>query len=286
MAGAPGPNHPLFHAVRLQDLGAIPTGLPVNFTFGFYCIGMLRNVGSGVTCGRRAYDFDRGVLFCMSPRQLVGHAVEAMRDAEGWLLFFDKSYLSGHSLVDDIDRYGFFDYLVDEALHLSPAEEERIEALFTNVHGEYAGGIDAHSHGVVLANLELLLKYTDRYYGRQFITRQEVEGSFVADFNRLLDGYFRQKDLRIDGIPSADHFAAQLHLSPKYLADKLRVLTGKTTLDHIHLRLIEEAKVLLLRDRATVAEVAYSMGFEYPQYFSRFFKKWVGQSPKAFRLAP
>ena len=223
-------------------------------------------------------------MFFTSPNQLIGHSLGALQQAKGWLLFFDRSYLARHPLSKKVQTYGFFDYAIDEALHLSEREEASLQHLLENIHREYQQPIDRHSRPVVLANLELLLTYTDRYYQRQFITRNEVEVDFVVEFEHRLETYFRHTDLEKHGAPSSDYFAQQMHLSPKYLSDKLKVLTGKTMQEHIHFKLVENAKVYLKEAELSVSEIAYRLGFEYPQYFSRFFKKKVGISPTDYRV--
>ena len=283
MIGMNGAKHPLFFISKVETINHLSLNFPVDFSFGFYTIGLIRNMKGSIQCGRRSYDYQKGTLFFLSPDQLVGHAINAMEDANGWLLFFHRSFLANHHLEKEIDHYGFFDYVVNEALHLSDKEEHTIEQLLVNVFDEYHNAIDDYSHRVVISNLELILSYANRYYGRQFITRNEMESTFLVDFDHLLNAYFKSTNFENEGIPSVSIFAEQLNTSAKYLGDKLRVLTGKTAQEHINLKLIEKAKVLLLQRKLSVSQVAYQMGFEYPQYFSRFFKKRVGVSPKAFQ---
>ena len=283
MVGMDSLQHPLFHVLKVETINHLPLQFPVDFSFGFYAIGLIRNMKGNIECGRRSYDFNKGTMFFLAPNQLVGHALEAMEDADGWLMFFHRSYLAKHHLEKEIDNFGFFDYVVNEALHLSQKEEQALEQLFENIFNEYQNSMDTYSRSVIVSNLELMLTYSNRFYGRQFITRNDVENSFLIDFDRLLNAYFQDKKLEDDGIPTAALFAKELNMSVKYLGDKLRVLTGKTAQEHINLKLIEQAKVLLLQKKFSVSEVAFRMGFEYPQYFSRFFKKRVGVSPKVFQ---
>ncbi|MEL7162930.1 MAG: helix-turn-helix transcriptional regulator, partial [Bacteroidota bacterium] len=236
-----------------------------------------------VSCGRMPYDFSRGTMFFLSPGQLVGHAVSAMEEAEGWILFFDRSYLAHHPLHRKILDLPFFDYAVTEALHLSAAEERSMEQIFDNIQTEYLYPIDRHSRDVVAANLELCTTYADRYYHRQFLTRSYVEGNFLTVFDGVLKDRFGGDRLESEGIPTIPELAAELNMSAKYLSEKLRHQTGKTAQDYVHLRLLERAKVLLRDPELTVGEVAYRLGFRYPQYFSRFFSKRTGRSPKVYR---
>ncbi|MEO0471229.1 MAG: helix-turn-helix transcriptional regulator [Bacteroidota bacterium] len=275
--------HPLFHILKVESIRHLPQQFPLDFSFGFYTIGLIRNLKGEVRCGRRAYDFQQGTMFFVGPNQLVGHALNALEDADGWLIFFHRSYLANHSLAEIILQYGFFGYTVNEALHLSQAEESAMEHLLDNIFSEYQNITDQHSRKVVIANLDLLLTYANRYYGRQFITRNDIENHFLVDFDQQLNQYFAEKNLESDGIPAVAYFAEQLNMSPKYLGDKLKVLTGKTAQEHIHLKLMEKAKVLLQQNKHSVSEIAYQLGFEYPQYFSRFFKKREGISPSSFQ---
>ncbi len=275
--------HPLCHILSVETINQLPSQFPVDFSFGFFAIGLIRNMKGDILCGRRTYDFRKGTMFFLAPNQLVGHAMDALEDAEGWLLFFNRSYLANHALEKRIQDYGFFDYTVNEALHLSVKEEESMEQIFENIATENQSPIDKYSRDVVISNLDLLLTYANRYYGRQFITRNDVEHTFLTEFNALLNDYFKQRSLEDDGIPSTAYFADKLNMSAKYLGDKLRVLTGKTAQEHIYLKVIEEAKVLLLARKSSISEVAFQLGFEYPEYFSRFFKKRVGLSPKVFQ---
>jgi len=275
--------HPLFHILEVEKVSHLPLNFPLDFSFGFYSIGLIRNMKGNIQCGRRSYDFQKGTMFFLSPNQLVGHALEALEEANGWLLFFHHSYLANHKLEKEVLNYGFFDYEVNEALHLSAKEEQVMEQLFENMFTELQLAIDKFSRSVVVSNLELLLTYSNRFYGRQFITRHDVETNFLIQFDNLLNAYFQKESFETDGIPSINLFADQLNMSAKYLGDKLKVLTGKTAKEYIDIKLIEKAKTLLQQRKLSVSEIAYQIGFEYPQYFSRFFKKKVGISPKAFQ---
>lgn len=283
LAGIQDMRHPLFHILPVETVNHLPLSFPLDFSFGFYSIGLLRNMKGEIKCGRRSYDFKKGTMFFMSPGQLAGHTLEAMTEADGWLVFFHRSYLAGHNPEKTIDTHGFFDYVVKEALHLSQAEEQTMEQLFVNIYTEFQSPIDKFSRNVVISNLDLLLTYANRFYARQFITRNDVESNFVIEFEDLLKEYFRNHDLEKSGIPSVNYFAEKLNMSAKYLGDKLRTLTGKTAQEHIYLKLTEKAKVLLQEKKHSISEVAFQLGFEYPQYFSRFFKKRVGMSPKVFQ---
>ena len=200
------------------------------------------------------------------------------------MLFFQPDFLTESALADRLNEYGFFDYRVNEGLHLSKEEDDTLNTIFENIEAEYQRPIDQHSKQVVVSNIGLLLTYAERYYRRQFILRNDANASVLNRFENVLREYFNRSEHGSTGLPSVDYFADQLHLSPKYLSDLLKSLTGKTTQEHIHYQLIERAKIKLLSSDASVAEIAYDLGFEYPQYFSRLFKEKTGLSPTAFRL--
>lgn len=284
-AGIDDLQHPLCHIVKVETINQLPAQFPIDFSFGFYTIGLIRNIKGDVLCGRRSYDFQKGTMFFLAPNQSVGHALEALKDADGWMCFFHRGYLANHQLEKQILNYGFFDYTVNEALHLSAKEEDSMEQLFENIFQEQQAAIDNYSKSVVVANLELLLTYSNRYYGRQFITRNDVENTFLVSFEELLNQYFAEKKLSDEGVPSPAYFADKLHMSPKYLGDKLKLLTGKTAQEHIFIKITEKAKVLLMQKQYSVSEISYQLGFEYPQYFSRFFKKRAGVSPTVYQNA-
>jgi len=283
LAGSGEMLHPLIHLLKVEEINQLPQQFPLDFSFGFYTIGLIRNMKGHIECGRRSYDFQKGTMFFVAPGQLVGHTLNALHEADGWLMFFHRGYFANHSLEQRILNYDFFHYAVNESLHLSSKEENSIELLFENIVDELNSSIDHYSRNVVISNLELILTYSNRYYGRQFITRNDVENNFVVTFDDMLNNYLRHKDLEHDGIPSPAYFASKLNMTQKYLGEKLRVLTGKTAQEHIFLKLTEMAKILLQQKKLSVSEVAYQLGFEYPQYFSRFFKKRVGMSPTSFQ---
>ena len=283
LAGAPAPEHPLISIVRMED---IPTAQEVNFekiTYGFYSIGLKRYMSGNIRYGRQKYDFQEGMMGFTAPNQLLDFSNLDSSMATGWLLFFQPELLIGHHLTDQIEEYGFFKYEVNEALHLSKKEELSLENIFENIAHEYALPIDKYSKPVVLSNIDLILTYCNRYYNRQFLTRHEVDSSLLSRFERELKAYFKADKPLHEGIPSVEYFSKKLHLSANYLSDMLKSLTGKTTKEHIHYHLIEKAKNKLLATDQSIAEISFDLGFEYPQYFSRLFKKKTGMTPKAFR---
>ncbi|MEO0641456.1 MAG: helix-turn-helix domain-containing protein, partial [Bacteroidota bacterium] len=191
--------------------------------------------------------------------------------------------LRGTELAQRIKEYRFFSYSVNEALHLSPKEERQIESIVENIEMEYSNNQDAFSKDIIISQLGTLLKYAHRFYERQFINRKELSNDLLARFNQELESYFRSGQLQKKGIPSIEQIAEKMAVSQRYLSDTLKRETGKTTTEHLQLYLIDEAKDILLNPSKSIAEVAYELGFEYPQYFSRLFKKKEGLSPSGYR---
>lgn len=283
LAGMEPNEHPLFAVVRLEDLPELPSSYPTSMSYGFYSIGLKRNLKGYVKYGRQVYDFQEGLMAFSAPNQRVSYENDTAVGASGWLLFFHSELLAKHPLADTIHKYGFFNYEVSEALHLSKKEESMIESIFENIHLEYHQPIDKYSKPVVLSNLELLLTYCDRFYGRQFITRNEADSDLLNRFEKEIRYRFSEGSCTDSKIPSVTDLAGQLNVSPNYLGDSLKMLTGKSTQEHIHFHLIEKAKQKLIATDKSIAEIAYELGFEYPQYFSRLFKEKTGFTPKEFR---
>ena len=275
--------HPLIGIIRLEDIPAIAKQMGA-LSFGFYSISLKKKLNGYIEYGRKNYDFQEGVLGFVGPNQAISFDQCDAELSEGWELYFEADLLANSKLANEINTYGFFNYETSEALHVSKKEEEQMEQIFQNIYDEYSLPIDQFSKEVILSNIELLLTYSKRFYKRQFITRNEVDSSVVAKFEKELKVYFSQNDLQEVGIPEVSYFASKLNLSSKYLSDMLRALTGKTTKEHIQFQVLEKAKHLLLGTDKSISEIAYQLGFEYPQYFSRFFKERTGETPKGFRL--
>ncbi len=207
----------------------------------------------------------------------------AVFDQKGFSINFHEEFLKGTDLAQDIKKYGFFSYSANEALHLSPKEEKQIELIIQNIELEYQNNQDPFSKDIIISHLSTLLKYAQRFYERQFINRTELSNDLLEQFNRQLENYFDSGKLKENGIPSIEKIAEQLSVSQRYLSDTLKKETGKTSTEHLQLYLIDEAKNILLDPQKTVSEVAYELGFEYPPYFSRLFKKREGISPTQYR---
>lgn len=282
--GLPAPEHPLFSVTSFNSLTETVSCIdtPTLISTDFYTIA-LKNVLSGeMQYGRTKYDFDNGTLIFTAPRQEVLLKGVTM-EATGTSLTIHEDYFRGHQIRDRIKKYGFFSYAVNEALHLSPKEERAIEAIFANIELEYHNNQDEFSEEIILAQLDTLLKYANRFYKRQFLHRREMSGAIVTQFEHAIGSYFESGKFETLGTPRVEDIADALSLSPRYLSDSLKVETGHTAMEHIHLYLIDEAKNLLLTPKVTIAETAYKLGFDSPQYFSRLFKKKVGMSPSGYR---
>ena len=246
---------------------------------------MLKNLCPGaVRYGRNYFDFQEGSLFFMAPKQVIEmEDPDQSRDVYGWGLVFHPELIRGTSLSGKMKDYTFFSYALHEALHLSDPEKEKLTAIVDDIQAELEVSIDKHSKTVIVSQVELLLNYCNRYYDRQFITRTETNKDIIADFEGHLQGYFESEILRELGFPSVKYFAEQLHLSPNYLGDLLKKETGKNGTEHIQLHVISLAKDKLIGSGAPVSEIAYDLGFEYPQYFSKLFKKNTGMTPAGYR---
>jgi len=277
------PQHPSISLVRVRDMKFNEEAVKTKYVWDFYMIALKPHDGS-VMYGRNYYDFEEGTLIFTSPGQVLETAAgSAGENDEGWALFFHPDLLQQSALGSRISRYTFFSYAVYEALHLSDTEKNTIWRCAQAIEAEYQQNIDRHSQSVIVTNLELLLNYCDRFYDRQFYTRSNHQQDVVERVESLLLTYFTSEVAEQRGIPSVAYFAEQVSLSPNYLSDLLKKETGKTMQEHIHYRLIERAKHLLLGSDAPVSEIAYQLGFEYPQYFGTLFKKKVGVSPNKYR---
>lgn len=278
----PPTEHPLFSIVSLASLGDKLRSSSPPITSDFYMIKLKHIISGSMNYGRTKYDFSMGTMFFTAPGQIMEWDEVVMVD-KGYVVVIHHDYLKGHPLATRIKSYGYFSYSVNEALHLSPREEEIVTAIFTSIESEYQNNQDEFSRGIIIGQLETLLRYSDRFYKRQFINRQELNSDLAFKFKQVLATYYESDQFAQLGSPTIEMVADRLSVSPRYLSDALKAETGKTAMEHLHLYLIEEAKDLLLKPETTVAEIAYQLGFEYPQYFSRLFKKKVGLSPTGYR---
>ncbi|MEH2393229.1 MAG: helix-turn-helix transcriptional regulator [Nostoc sp.] len=285
MLELPKPEHPLISVINLESIKYLPPQELINLVFDFYAIALKRTPNTKYKYGQQEYDFDEGVMFFMSPGQVFG--VEIDKDAaskrRGWTLLIHPDFLWSTSLAKTIKRYQYFNYSVNEALHLSEKEEAIINDLIENMEQEYRSNIDNFSQDIIVSQLELLLNYSNRFYHRQFITRKKASSDLLVKLEDLLNESFdRQNELQ-SVIPTVKYIADKLNVSPNYLSDMLRTLTGQNTQQHIHNKLIEKAKEALSTTSLSVSEIAYRLGFEHPQSFNKLFKNKTSVSPLEFR---
>ena len=285
--GLPAPAHPLLTLIDLgsareQARGLLLPPLTDPVVQQLYTIFLKRGLDGPLYYGCQTYDFREGVLGFSAPGQVFQADVRlVVSQVTGWVLVFHPDLLRKYPLGQKIASYGFFGYDVHEALHLSAQEEKMLAGLLAGIKGEYERPIDVFSQDVFVAQLELLLSYANRFYHRQFLTRRTAEHDLLSRFEARLAAYFATEVGQ--ALPTVQHFADALHVSPAYLGDMLRTLTGQSTQQHIHQALIEKAKHLLLSTSLTINETAFRLGFEYPQYFTRLFKSKTGRTPAAFR---
>lgn len=251
----------------------------------FYTIMFKNYCANHVKYGRQNLDFQDGSLICIAPKQVLAMdtEIEQKEDMMGWGLFFHPDLLRGTALADKMHEYSFFSYEVNEALHLSEKEKQILYDCIQKIENELQENIDAHSQTLLVSNIELLLNYCARYYGRQFITRKNSNSNIVASVEKQLNTYFKGHEMKESGLPTVKHLADAVHLSASYLSDLLKKETGMNAQDLIHYHLIEAAKTILLNSNQSVGEIAYSLGFEYPQYFSKLFKRKTGLTPVEYR---
>ncbi|CAL2060541.1 helix-turn-helix transcriptional regulator [Tenacibaculum sp. 190524A05c] len=283
--GLPRPEHPMFSVFNSkgEDYLPCPRESSPPITNDCYTISFKKFIEGDLNYGRTKYDFTNGVLFFIAPRQVLQWDSSAVFEQKGFSLNFHEDFLKGTELAQRIKKYGFFSYSTNEALHLSPREEKQLESIIDNIEIEYQNNQDAFSKEIIISQLDTLLKYANRFYERQFINRKELSNDLLEQFNIYLSDYFESGQLEENGIPSIEQIANQMSVSKRYLSDTLKKETGKTTTEHLQLHLIDVAKNNLLQPNKTISQVAYELGFEYPPYFSRLFKKKEGISPKEYR---
>jgi AraC-like DNA-binding protein len=254
---------------------------PIVMNCDFYAISFKKIISGEFVYGRTKYDCTNGSLLFTAPNQTVSFKGIVV-SSESYHIAFHKDYIRNLDIYEKIKSYNFFNYNVNEALHLSPKEELIIKDIFKNMKAEYHNNQDEFSKDIIISQLETLLKYADRFYKRQFLNRTDDNKILITRFKDILNSYFEQNLLVEEGIPTVDWMADQLNVSHRYMSDTIKAETGKTAVDQINLFLVEEAKGMLLNPKLSISETAYQLGFEYPQYFSRVFKKKTGMSPKAY----
>jgi len=291
-AGFSAPQHPLIALVNGVDRPVTGTPPQHHHVLNFYKISFRPHLGGTLRYGQTYFDFNEGGMFFAAPNQVVGNnarvhgrTVENQCIDQQITLLMHPDFLLNYPLAKTIKRYHYFSYSINEALHLSDKEKEVILSVFRNMEDELNNRIDDVSHDVIISQIELLLNYAQRFYKRQFLTRKPVNDGVLPKLEAMLDEYFDGQAALSQGIPTVQSLADRLNFSPSYLSDMLRSLTGQNTQQHIHNKLIERAKEQLSTTSLSVSEIAYALGFEHPQSFSKFFRNKTNQSPLAFRAS-
>jgi AraC-like DNA-binding protein len=277
------PGHPLISVVRFDDIPPRRINQSRSIVNDFYSIALKRNFNGHMKYGQQAYDFNEGVMVFLAPGQVLSITADEVHENSGWLLMIHPDFLWHTSLAKTIQQYDFFDYSIHEALFLSEKEEAMIVGIIQQIQQEYQAPIDKFSQNIIVAQLDVLLNYADRFYQRQFITRTISNHKILDRFEALLDAFWISDELLKTGLPTVRYMADQLNLSPTYLSSLLKSLTGQNAQQHIHNKLLAKAKELLSTTDLSVSEIAYCLGFEHPQSFSKLFKSKTSSSPLEFR---
>ena len=281
----PPPQHPLISIVDFSAFKSSPENNATSLVFDFYAISVKRGVNGKMFYGQQEYDFDEGIMAFISPNQVFRIETEStpLLKRSGWILFIHPDFLWNTPLAKTIQRYEYFSYSVKEALFLSEKEEAIANNIIQNIRQEYHTNIDKFSQSIIISQIETLLNYAERFYQRQFITRKITHHHILDRLEKLLTDYFNSDALVTKGLPTVQYIAGMLNVSPGYLSSLLKVLTAQSTQQHIHSKLIEKAKEKLSTTDLSVSEIAYELGFEHPQSFSKLFKTKTNFSPMGFR---
>lgn len=279
----PKPEHPLVSVYNFEDLKYLNESEPKSMVLDFYSIALKKNANAKMRYGQQEYDFKEGVLLFIAPGQVFSIEGNSELQHTGYSLLIHPDFLWNTPLAQKIKQYEYFDYAVHEALHLSDKEEKMILDILKNIQNEYQSNIDKFSQDVIIAQIELLLTYSERFYNRQFITRKISNHKILARLEKLLESYFSSDSLQKKGLPTVHEIAENLNVSPNYLSGLLKSLTGQSTQQHIHNKLIEKAKEKLSTTNLSISEIAFELGFEHQQSFSKLFKTKTNVSPIAFR---
>lgn len=283
--GLPKPQHPLISLVHFNESNPFNTEMaPIYDVLNFYKITFITRNSGRLKYGQGYYDFNEGSMLFLAPNQLVG-TTEYNKNTHAYILLIHPDFLLGYPLAKKIKQYGYFSYSVNEALHVSDSEKETILSVFRIMEQELNGRVDEFSQEVMIAQIELLLSYVNRFYKRQFITRKAVNNDILQRTESILDDYFNSQQSLHRGIPTVQFVSEQLHITPGYLSDMLRSLIGQNAQQFIHHKLIEKAKEKLTATQSTVSEIAYELGFEHSQSFSKLFKTKTNLSPLEFRAS-
>lgn len=280
--GQPAPSHPLVGIINYGEAVFDPKDYEQGIILNFYKISFKTSFSGRLRYGQGFYDFEEGGMSFIAPGQLL-RIQDEEADYDGMTLHIHPDFLRPYAIGTQIKQYGFFNYSAAEALYLSESEKEKILHIYRFIQDELRERIDKFSQDVIISQIELLLNYCNRFYDRQFLTHKAVNHDVLTKLEAMLDQYLNDQQALHKGLPAVDMVAAQLNQTPRYLSDLLRNLTGQTTQQFIHEKVIEKAKALLAKDHLTVAEIAYQLGFEYPQSFHKLFKSKTAQSPLDYR---
>lgn len=284
LRGLPKPKHPLISIINFLDMLKPLQKGSESLIFDFYSISVKRNMNHKYKYGQQDYDFDEGILFFMAPNQVLRiEREEQLRPAQGWMLMIHPDFLWNKTLAKTITQYEFFGYSLHEALFLSDDEEQILYQLMENIRQEYNTNTDKFSSDIMVSLLEAFFNYSNRFYQRQFITRDKAHHEVLERLEIILNQYFNSEMIINNGIPTVQYISEQLNISPGYLRTLLQNLTGQSTQHFIHQKLTEKAKEKLSTTSNSVSEIAYELGFEHPQSFSKFFKKMTNTTPLSFR---
>lgn len=284
--GLPAPQHPLISVINVEHVKHLRSDEPMKLVFDFYGIAVKRVSNLSVRYGQQPFDFNEGLLSFTAPHQVISLGLIDKKGEikqSGWVMYIHPDFLWNTPLAKTIKQYDFWSYSLHEALFLSEKEEAVINNIIQNIQQEYYTSIDKFSKQIIISQLETLLGYSERFYNRQFITREKAAHQVLERFEALLENYFGRGGSGKQGLPTVQMMAEQLHFSPKYLSNLLRTLTGQNTQQHIHEKLIEKAKEKLSATSLSVSEIAYELGFEHLQSFSKLFKAKTQLSPLEFR---
>ena len=278
------PKHPLVSVLPITDEMTNFDYGGRTYVFDFYQISLKMGISGSMIYGRNSYDFQEGTMVFTKPDQsLKIENTEEFTGSSGWTLIFHPDLIRKSELGKNIDNYNFFSYEINEALHLSEDERDTLTELVQKIEKEYTQNIDRHSQELIISNIKLILDYCTRYYDRQFYTRTNLNKDFLTKFENLLREYYNSEKPLEEGVITVKYCGSALNMSGHYLSDMLRKETGRSAQDHIYNFLIDRAKTKLLSSEESISQVAFSLGFEYPNHFSKLFKSKTGMSPARYR---
>ncbi|MEM1259109.1 MAG: helix-turn-helix transcriptional regulator [Bacteroidota bacterium] len=283
LRGLPKPAHPLASVLRIEDVTRLNDDEPQRIVQDFYMVALKDNVNAVMNYGQREYDFKEGSMIFIAPNQLYSIRAKNKLTHRGWLLLVHPDFIWDDPLNREIKNLEYFGYSVNEALHLSQKERTTMDGIFQNILEEHLSNIDRFSRRVIISQVKTLFNYADRFYNRQFITREKENHQILTRLEKLLNTHFNDDGLRRGHPPSVTDIADSLNVSPGYLSSLLKLLTGRSTQHFIQERIVEKAKERLSFGEMSISDIAYELGFEYPQSFSKLFKSKTGQSPSEYR---